>query len=1098
MRLDSVTVKTIFLEAVEKPAGQERNSFLDEACANNQELKSRVLQLLEAHTAEDPFLDLPAVNHLASDPHLDPPDGSVDSSEFDLEDLKSHISPPLRQGSMGRLGHYEILEIVGRGGMGLVLRAYDSKLHRIVAIKVLAPSLATKGSARKRFVREARAAAAVSHENVIAIHAVEDTHSLPFLVMQFINGMTLQSKVEKEGPLEIHDILRIGLQIADGLAAAHKQGLIHRDIKPANILMENGIQKVKITDFGLARAVDDASLTKSGLIAGTPMYMSPEQASGLAVDHRTDLFSLGSVLYTLCAGHAPFRADSSVAVLKRVCEDTPRPLREVNPFIPVWMQDIVGKLLQKNPADRIQTAEELSDLLSRYLSQVRAGLSPKRPFLGPLGLPGRIPASLALGLLLLLLVLPLGAWGLVSIWGPTWGPREAKGETPGPQAQGATKPWLAPPVPTREQLEGQSSPFDTWKTDRVDPYYLGWFNPTGGETVSPWVGFLGETPWRFPNKGDGHWPTLSPDESSLAIPCGDSVALFATETGKLQRMLKGHSARAFQGAFSPDGRKFACGSGSQVIKVWDPQSGQELLTIDTDLGDVWKVLFNPAGDQIIAAGGSGQIGVWDGATGKEIRSLGKAEGGIHGLVFSPDGEFLWAGTGKGQIQVWKWKSGELVQTLDGPKGKIHQLVFSSDGKRVAWGSDEKVGLFDALSRQPLRSFSSPGAGLLGFTPDGTHLLCAPHNTGPFDEREITRWDVQGGAKISEVSLPGNKCLLVGCLNRQANRIYTASCVNDGRMGVFDPLTGENLFPNSGHFGQILSLALSPRGDLIVSGGSDRQIKVWPLAKDGSPNGGPKSRDLSGHTSEVWALAFHPEGHLLASGGLDGVIRIWSMPNGEIQREIRVGSRVHFPLAFSPDGRYLAAGGAKGEIRIWDTSEWREKEPIQWHGGEVRALAFSHDSTMLASGGRDKLIQVLSFPAGKKIHTIRGTSLITNLQFSPSDATLASVCDFPGPSLKLFELPSKKQTDFLGHSHHVNGLDWHPLGIGLVTGGFDGNVGLWTNKGDTLQGKMIATDKAGPTPSVKFTPEGRFVAVGLGNGLIGILRWDEASRPEPGP
>src|SRR5262249_50004089 len=158
----------------------------------------------------------------------------------------------------------------------------------VVAIKVLTAPLAASGTARQRFAREARAAAAVRDDHVVAIHAVEDRGPVPYLVTEFIDGCTLEALVRRGGPLGVKEILRIGLQVASGLAAAHKQGLIHRDVKPANVLLENGVQRVKLTDFGLARAVDDASLTQSGLIAGTPTYMSPEQANGEPVDHRSD------------------------------------------------------------------------------------------------------------------------------------------------------------------------------------------------------------------------------------------------------------------------------------------------------------------------------------------------------------------------------------------------------------------------------------------------------------------------------------------------------------------------------------------------------------------------------------------------------------------------------------------------------------------------------------------------------------------------------------------------------------------------------------------------------------------------------------------
>ena len=282
-----------------------------------------------------------------------------------------YLKPSDKPGALGRLHHYDILQILGNGGFGRVFKAFDTKLQRMVAIKVLAPELAANGSARKRFIREAQAAAAIKNEHVVAIYNVEDEHQPPYIVMEIIDGISLQDRVDQAGSLELKEILRIGMQIAEGLASAHKQGLIHRDIKPGNILLENGVQRVKITDFGLARLADDASITQSGVIAGTPMYMSPEQAEGLPLDVRSDLFSLGSVLYTLSAGHPPFRANSTMAVLKRVCEETPRPIREINPELPDWLGDIIAKLHAKQAKNRYQTARQVADLLGEKLAELQ-------------------------------------------------------------------------------------------------------------------------------------------------------------------------------------------------------------------------------------------------------------------------------------------------------------------------------------------------------------------------------------------------------------------------------------------------------------------------------------------------------------------------------------------------------------------------------------------------------------------------------------------------------------------------------------------------------------------------------------------------------
>ena len=293
------------------------------------------------------------------------------------DDGLDFLAPALTPGHLGRFGPYEVTGLLGRGGMGVVLKAFDPALHRVVAVKVLAPQLATSASARKRFLREARAAASVVHEHVVTIHAVDEAGGLPYLVMQYVAGRSLQERIDADGPLGLIEILRIGMQAASGLAAAHAQGLVHRDVKPANILLENGVERVKLTDFGLARAADDASLTQSGVVAGTPQYMAPEQARGEPVDHRADLFSLGSVLYAMCTGRPPFRAETTVAVLRRVCDETPRPVREINPEVPEWLAALIAGLHAKDPADRPQTAAEVAELLGRDLARAQQPSHPE-------------------------------------------------------------------------------------------------------------------------------------------------------------------------------------------------------------------------------------------------------------------------------------------------------------------------------------------------------------------------------------------------------------------------------------------------------------------------------------------------------------------------------------------------------------------------------------------------------------------------------------------------------------------------------------------------------------------------------------------------
>ncbi len=358
-----MTDETIFAAALEKTSPAARAAHLDSACAGDPEQRARVERLLAAHAKASGFLERSAAGSL--DPTCVTSAFGDDGPLRLTENSLAFLGPSTRPDSLGRLGHYEVLELLGRGGFGIVLRAFDESLHRVVAVKVLSPEMAATSPARKRFLREARASAPIRHENVVQVYAIEET-PLPYIVMEFIPGRTLQDYIDGTGPLGSPDVVRIGVQIARGLAVAHELGLVHRDIKPANILLEGGIElRVKITDFGLARAVDDASLTASGTVAGTPMYMAPEQARGEKLDHRADLFSLGSVLYTMCTGHPPFRANGALAVLKRVCDETPRPIPELIPETPRWLCDIVSKLLAKNPAERFQTAQEVAELLTR-------------------------------------------------------------------------------------------------------------------------------------------------------------------------------------------------------------------------------------------------------------------------------------------------------------------------------------------------------------------------------------------------------------------------------------------------------------------------------------------------------------------------------------------------------------------------------------------------------------------------------------------------------------------------------------------------------------------------------------------------------------
>jgi serine/threonine protein kinase len=358
------------------------------------------------------------------------------SEDFDL----SVLSASQQVGSIGRLGDYEILGILGRGGYGIVFRAKDNTLGRPVAIKILEQGFAGSARSRRRFMREARAAAAVNHPNVVTIHAIEEHEGMPFLVMELVVGKSLRDWIRAVPKRDFMDILRIGAQVAMGLAAAHAQGVIHRDVKPANIMLEDGVPRVKITDFGLARvAVDNVEMTSRQIMVGTPAYMAPEQFRGEEVDARTDLFALGCVLYSMCVGHSPFHGRTVVEIAQLVNTFDPPNLADQDATVPRFLGDLIVRLLDKDPQKRFQSAAEVADVLNRHLTTFNAAPTDEIPRLIREGmrretppLSGRKPAIVAVALM------SIAAGGWLAVTSRFW--ERSSGRPPAGTSQSGNQP----------------------------------------------------------------------------------------------------------------------------------------------------------------------------------------------------------------------------------------------------------------------------------------------------------------------------------------------------------------------------------------------------------------------------------------------------------------------------------------------------------------------------------------------------------------------------------------------------------------------------------------------------------------------------------
>jgi WD40 repeat protein/tRNA A-37 threonylcarbamoyl transferase component Bud32 len=1074
-----MTEREIFLNALEREDPAARAAYLDAACAGRPALRRRVEELLQYHREDPVFLNVPAMEQLAA-----------------AEESLAFLGPPAGLGSLGRLDHYDVLEVVGRGSTGVVLKARDAKLQRVVAIKALAPRLAASTAARQRFVREAQAAAAVRDDNVVAIYAVSDDGPVPYLVMEYICGQTLEQRLRQGKAPDLKETLRIGMQLAAGLAAAHAQGLVHRDIKPANILLENSIQRVKITDFGLARVAADAGPAATRALAGTPLYMSPEQARGEPSDHRTDLFSLGSVLYALCAGRPPFRADTTAAVLKRVCADAPEPVRALNPGVPEWLGALIGKLHAKEASDRPASAREVADLLGSQLALLQQPPLAPPPSSAPAASVQaarfwRVPPSRRLTVALCLVGL-LAALAVVIVLLKPW-------------QRGRSEPGDGGGTP---EQNGPVAPLELRRED-IPPLLLALAGGGDPARAPPELAaVLGDGPFLLPRAGSPCWMEQSLDGKVLAVPLDEDVVLFATPTGEYLRSLKGPGGRVIQVSFTRDNRLLAATTwkevGSGAVRVWDLHAGQELYT--NELPDPCvsgAVVFSPDGKCLIATTLK-RIHVWDARTGKGVQTLGGLSRGLAGMSFSPDGRRLAGADFHGKcVKVFDWDGAKLTEarSLDGHRAPVVAVVYSPDGKYLASGDEQGFKLWNAQTLDEIRTVETP-AWQLAFTPDSRTLWASMTTDRLRTVHTFTRWALDG--KDNPPPLPVEVAAVPDCayprlsrdgkvlfLGRRGYPTHLGRSGNTTYVQVIDTATGKERFPHQGHVAPLQAVAVSPNGRVIASAGEDQVVELWDLATR------QVFRSLKAHTATVCGLSFSRDGRQLASGSEDGTIVFWDVGAGTEVRTLRGDADSVSRVQFSPDGRLLAAGGQGGLVTLWDAATGKGRDPLPGHTGVVRCVAFSPDGQWLASGGEDRTVLLHPLAEGR-LRTFRTPSIVNDVAFSPDGRSLAAVGDAhvplgvrdpaPKATVHLWDLETGKEKTWKGHTGDVHGLVFSPAGPLLATCAEDGTVRLWDYSAETPRVRVLGPGPfGGGVRAVAFTPDGRYLATANGNGVVYLLR-----------